>query len=114
MLTYADGRGNSYIIRDSPSKSLEYNPVKLEFSSSGFYDGGTHVKKEISEGQYAQIRLALTDALSKTAVHIKNRTMGSGFITIQEGGKSISCILSPGSPEQTVIEAILKNILQRE
>ncbi len=114
MMTYADGSGNTYEIRDDQGKTLEYIPVKPAFSSSGIYDGGTYVKKEISEGQFAQIRSVLTCALSKTAIHSMNRTMGSGFISIQEAGKLISCNLSPGSPEQVAIESILKNLLQRE
>ena len=44
MIDYGDGNGNQYIIEQ---ESIEYNPVKPKFSSSGIYDGGDHVKKKL-------------------------------------------------------------------
>ncbi len=111
MMTYTDGSGNAYVIREDRGKTLEYNPVKPEFSSSGVYDGGTHVKKIISDSQFAQIRSVLRDALKNTANHIENRVKGSGLITIQEPKNYFSCILSPGSLEQREIEKLLKDFL---
>ncbi len=111
MMTYTDGSGNSYLIREDRGKTLEYNPVKPEFSSSGIYDGGTYVKKAITHFQFAQIRSILSDALKNTVNHIENRVKGSGLITIQEPKNYILCILSPGSLEQREIEKLLKNFL---
>ncbi len=112
MMSYADGSGNSYVIMEDREKTLEYNPVKPEFSSSGVYDGGIYVKKTITDSQYTQIRSVLRDALQNKLIHIENRVMGSGLITIQESGTTRSCILKPNSLERRAIESLLKIILQ--
>lgn len=44
MINYGDRNGNQYIIEQN---SIEYNPVKPKFSSSGIYDGGDHMKKKL-------------------------------------------------------------------
>ena len=109
MIDYGDGNGNQYIIEQD---SIEYNPVKPKFSSSGIYDGGDHVKKKITQHQYNKILSIFKKAMANKASHIKNRVKMSGVITIQEGNAVKLCILSPNSEELNEIEKILKDIIQ--
>ena len=109
MINYGDGNGNQYIIEQD---TIEYNPVKPKFSSSGIYDGGDHVKKKITQQQYNKIASIFTGAIANKASHIKNRVKMSGVITIQEGNSVKSCILSPNSEELNEIEKLLKDIIK--
>jgi len=109
MIDYGDGNGNQYIIEQG---SIEYNPIKPKFSSSGIYDGGDYVKKKISQQQYNKITSIFKEAIANEASHIKNRVKLSGAITMQEGKGVKSCILSPNSEELREIEKMLKNTIK--
>ena len=109
MINYGDQNGNQYIIEQD---SIEYNPVKPKFSSSGIYNGGDHVKKKITQQQYNKIASIIKKAIVNEANHIKNRVKMSGAITIQEGNAVKSCILNPNSEELNEIEKILKDVIK--
>ena len=109
MIDYSDGNGNQYIIEQD---SIEFNPVKPKFSSSGIYDGGDYVKKKITQQQYNKIASIFKKAIANKANHIKNRVKLSGAITMQEGKVVRSCILSPNSDELNEIEKILKDTIK--
>ena len=109
VINYGDGNGNQYIIERG---SVEYNPVKPKFSSSGIYDGGEYVKKKITQQQYNKIASIFKEAIANEASHIKNRVKMSGAITMQEGDAVKSCILNPNSEELNEIEKILKDIIK--
>ena len=109
MISYGDGNGNQYIIEQ---ESVEFNPVKPKFSSSGIYNGGDHVKKLITQQQYNKITSIIKKAIANKASHIKNRVKMSGAITIREENVVNSCILSPKSEELNEIEKILKDIIK--
>ncbi len=109
MINYGDGNGNQYIIEQ---ESIEYNPIKPKFSSSGIYNGGEHVKKAITQHQYDKIESIFKEAIANEASHIKNRVKISGAITIQEGNVEISCILNPNSEVLNKIEKILKDTIK--
>lgn len=109
MINYGDGNGNQYIIEQ---ESIEYNPVKPKFSSSGIYDGGDHVKKRITKPKYNKIASIIKEAIANKASHIKNRVKMSGVITIQEGNTVKSCIISSNSEELNEIEKLLKDIIK--
>ena len=109
MIDYGDGNGNQYIIEQ---ESIEYNPIKPKFSSSGIYDGGDRDKKKITQQQYNKIALIIKEAIANQASHIKNRVKMSGVITIQEGNVVKSCILSPNSDELNEIEKLLKDTIK--
>ena len=105
MMNFGDGNGNQYIIEKD---SIEYNPIKPKFSSSGVYDGGDHIKKKITQQQYNKIESIFKGALANKTSHIRNRVKMSGAITMQEGKVVKSCILSPNSDELNEIEKVLK------
>ncbi len=109
---YLDGSGNEYIINNEAKITIEYNPVKPLQSSSGIYDGGDYVKKEISEIQYDKIISTLREAIENRDIYINNRVKGSGMIILQEEDKEDVYILEPGSKEIDNIEKSLQNIFQ--
>jgi len=109
MIDYGDGNGNQYIIEQD---TIEYNPIKSKFSSSGIYDGGDYVKKKITQQQYNKIASIFKKAIANKASHIKNRVKLSGAITMQEGKVVKSCILGPNSDELNEIEIILKDTIK--
>ncbi|MHA1930985.1 MAG: hypothetical protein ACW96X_00500 [Promethearchaeota archaeon] len=109
---YLDGSGNEYIIHSELNFTIEYNPVKPLHSSSGIYDGGEHVKKEISKLQYNSIISALEKAIENRDIYINDRVKGSGMIILQKKDKEDVYILEPGSKEIDIIEKILLEIIQ--
>lgn len=113
MLGYADGSGNVYnIFPDKKGWTLEYKPVQPELSSSGVYSGGEYVKKKISKPQYKKILSSINKAVKNKKVHIKDRIMTSGMLTIQEGKSTRTYIIKPNSEEQREIEKVLKEMLK--
>lgn len=111
IYSYADGSGNVYIISDKGEKTLEYKPVKPEFSSSGIYSGGDYVKKKISKSQYNKIILSIYKAVKNKKIHIKERMKTSGLIILGENKSKKTYIIKPHSKEQFKIEKILKEII---
>ncbi len=108
---YCDGSGNEYIINNDQKFTIEYNPVKPLQSSSGIYNGGDYVKKEISELQFDKIISTLREAIEKRDIYINDRMKGSGMIILQEDDKENVYILEPGSKEIRNIEENLHNII---
>lgn len=108
---YHDGSGNTYIVKKEDKAIIEYIPIKPSFSSSGVYDGGSHIKKEINESLYNKISLTLEAALTNKESHINNRVKMSGLIVIKVKQEENSCILAPNSKEIIKIEEILKEII---
>ncbi|MHA1992800.1 MAG: hypothetical protein ACW98A_17725 [Candidatus Hodarchaeales archaeon] len=110
---YLDGSGNEYIISNEAKITIEYNPVKPLQSSSGIYDGGDYVKKEISEQQYDNIITTLREAIKNRDIDISDRVKGSGMIILQgKDNKENIYILEPGSKEIAKIEKILREVIQ--
>ena len=106
---YHDGNGNRYIIE---SKFIEYIPIKPSQSSSGLYDGGDYVKKEIIKLQINQIRSVLLEAVKNKTCHIRTRVKMSGRIVVLAGDNKNSYILNPFSEEKEKIEKTLKDIIE--
>ena len=106
---YLDGSGNEYIINNEVKITIEYNPVKPLQSSSGIYDGGDYIKKEISELHYNNIISTLREAIENRNIYINDRVKGSGMIILQEENKEIVYILEPGSKEIEIIEKSLRD-----
>jgi len=109
---YSDGSGNTYIIKSEDKNIIEYIPIKPSLSSSGFYDGGNYIKKEISNLQYNKIKSILDEAIRNKENHIENRVKTSGMITIQEINDKKIYILAPNSKELYKIEKALQEIIK--
>jgi len=108
---YLDGSGNEYVINNEPKITIEYNPVKPLQSSSGIYDGGEYIKKEISELQYNRIVSTLREAIENRNIYINDRVKGSGMIILQEEDKENIYILESGSKEIENIEKSLRDTI---
>ena len=109
--TYADGSGNSYYI-DSKNMSLEYNPVKPKYSSSGIYNGGEYKLKTITREELKIISDSINNSIQNESVLIENRVKLSGLIKIIKNNKEENFILKPGSQEQINIETVLTEIIK--
>ncbi len=109
---YIDGNGNEFIIENEPNKSIEYNPVKPLYSSSGIYNGGEYKKKKITNHQYQELVTLLKEISKKKEIHMKDRVKLSGLIVIQENRKQFTFILKPHSKEINIIEESLKEIIE--
>ncbi|MBY9019899.1 MAG: hypothetical protein KGD67_02495 [Candidatus Lokiarchaeota archaeon] len=110
MINYSDGNGNQYIIEQG---TIEYNPVKPKFSSSGIYNGGEHRKRKLTSHQYDEIASIIKEAITNKPSHIKNRVKMSGVISIQEEITVRSFILNPKSEELKKIDKILQEIIKK-
>jgi len=113
MYEYIDGNGNKYIIKNEGKIIIEYIPMKPHLSSSGVYDGGDYIKKEISSQDWNKLILIFNEAIRKKESHIKNRVKMSGMIIIQEENKKKTCIIRQNSRELLEIENILQAIINK-
>jgi len=111
IYNYLDRNGNKYTIS---KKSIEYMPIKPSFSSSGVYDGGDYIKKDISEIQYNNLTYILNAAVKNKKIHIKNRVKMSSLIVFQKKNKEKAYILSPDSEQISKIENLLKKLISTE
>ncbi|MFK7908056.1 MAG: hypothetical protein AB8B69_23195 [Chitinophagales bacterium] len=105
---YVDGNNNTYVITPT---SVDYQPIDKMMSSSGNYDGGEPIKKEIDETQYTSIQSAMNAAIENTAAHIDKREMGSGWIMVEGGG---SYRIAYRAKEKAEIEKVLKGVIGGE
>ena len=86
--------------------------MKPEFSSSGIYDGGEYIKKQISNIQFENFKSEINKAVENKEIHIEKRVMMSGLIKIKKGDNETTYIIKPGSKEQIQIEKLLKEFLK--
>ena len=93
---YVDGSGNSYRLSSEVAGpiSFSYSPIKPEFSSSGTYDGGDPVKKDMTGEQFAEIQELFEKCLETRDGALKDRPMGSGQISSYIDGESRVITLS--------------------
>jgi hypothetical protein len=103
---YIDGNNNEYVIKGDPQMSVEYNPVKPQYSSSGIYDGGEHKKIKITNQQYNELITVLNETAAKKKVKL------SGMIIIQKKGAQLEFIIKPHSREMDIIEEQLKSVMK--
>jgi len=106
LYKYIDGNNNIWVIDD---KSIEYEPIATENSSSGMYSGGEPFKKYISLEQYKAIQALLKKALANSSIHLENRNMGCGTI-LEMVTESITvkyCYLPMNHEEKKSIETLL-------
>lgn len=106
---YLDGNGNEYLLRNDKTITLEYYPVKPEFSSSGTYSGGEYKEIVINQSQYEAIVKILTHAFKNKEIQMDKRVMMSCFISITDNNKKNSAVIKPGSEIINKIETLLKD-----
>jgi hypothetical protein len=106
---YGDGSGNQYIISND---SIEYIPVKKEFSSTGLYDGGEYVKKGISISDFEKISNEVNSLFNSKHLHIDDRIKTSGIITIMENKKMEDSAIIKNSENKDRFENLLKNLIK--
>jgi hypothetical protein len=107
---YSDGSANRYIVTQD---SIQYIPVKLEESSTGFYSGGEPAHEKITSEQFNDVQKLFEDAINKPEIQIEDRMKTSGLVVkiIPTGSKTI--ILKPGISEIAAIESALKDLIKR-
>lgn len=110
--SYSDGSGNAYIISGEKERILEYKPVKPQFSSSGYYDGGAEVRATLDDTQYNNLVSVLHKAIKNEAIHLEHRVMGSGFVAVTDDKGRTTYILKSDSTEKTEFEKALKEIVE--
>jgi hypothetical protein len=107
---YADGNGNVYTLA---AKTLSFDPVKKEESSSGMYSGGEPKTVPITTVQYDSIRSMLETAMNDQSIQINDRVKMSGAISVSEDGSISRFVISPGSEILIKIETYLKVIISK-
>lgn len=110
MTAYIYGDGSANVYRVTPT-TIEYDPVKPKYSSSGIYDGGEPVLKNIATAAYKEVGELIATALANKAEHIEHRTKMSGSVTIRTATDTTSFILAARSKGQKDLEALLKRLI---
>ena len=106
-VSYYDGSANGYIFAQN---TVEYIPVKREESSSLTYSGGLPFKRTLDERTYRQLANALNEAIAAKSIHIPDRVMGSGVISIKCSDQSRHWIIAPRSAELDKVESLLQDL----
>lgn len=106
---YADGSANVYRITGPEPYRFKYIPVKPEQSSSGTYDGGEPVDREIDEEVFSRVAELIDGAMSRASDDQK-RLMGSGMISSNKGGVSLRANLARRSKDNIAIESYLESL----
>jgi hypothetical protein len=110
IYTYSDGSANQYRITKD---SIEYFPVKPAQSSTGTYDGGDPVKKQMAPELFQQFEQLVKDAGADTNEHTSERGKGTAMISVYDGTSSSSFILRMGSARVREIENVLAKMKSR-
>jgi len=108
IIEFHDGSNNNFIIKKEQNITIEYNPVKPEFSSSGIYDGGDYINKEITLSQFNEVLALFNEIILRKDEHVKSRMKGTGVVVIDGEDK---CILGMNSKSMNEIEEKLKSFL---
>jgi len=106
---YADGSGNVYRISGPDPYTFRYVPIKPHESSSGTYDGGKEVNKEITQSDFDQVAQLFSEAFGKYADLEMKREMGSGMLSSNVDGESQRLILPMRNEDKQGIEKLLKS-----
>jgi hypothetical protein len=86
--------------------------MKPALSSSGFYNGGNYIKKDLTALQYREITSIIDKIIRNTDSHISKRVKMSGMITIQEENEKKVYIIAPDSTELNMIDKLIKDIIE--
>lgn len=103
VYTYTDGSGNMFAITNAERITIEYHPIKPLYSSSGIYDGGEPLNKEVSISAYESIITLLNDAIDDKKNHLKNRIKTSSIIGLEKEDFKEYYIISHNSDALTPI-----------
>ncbi len=106
---YSDGSNNTYIVN---KLELEYKPITPKESSSGEYSGGQPKTIKLTQTEYDKIVNIINKAIENKSMHIDQRVMMSGLISIESKSGNQSYILGARSQSKAEIEAMLKEILK--
>ncbi|KAL6068771.1 hypothetical protein QOT17_007952 [Balamuthia mandrillaris] len=92
-IVYVDGVGNSYTVTYNPAEGstsahLHYHGLTPMESSSGEYDGGPDVSKEITLAQWEELKRKAEKLAAQTSVHQKYRMKGTSIIRLKVKGSA--------------------------
>jgi hypothetical protein len=113
IISYTDGNGNIFNINNSNNKTLEFKPIKPQFSSSGIYNGGNYSKNKITDNQYNEIISVINKAIKNKSIHIKKRIKKSGLITVEKNKIRKTYIINPKAIELHDIEYTFNKIIHK-
>ncbi|MFX0012496.1 MAG: hypothetical protein ACFE9R_19435 [Candidatus Hermodarchaeota archaeon] len=109
---YIDGNGNQFIIKREIKATIEYIPVKPKNSSSGIYNGGNYIKKNLKKSQFLELSALLQQVIQNKDNKIENRTKGSGKIIHFENNQKNVYLIAPKSSNLIKLEAKLHDVCE--
>lgn len=109
---YTDGNGNQFIIKREKKATIEYIPVKPINSSSGIYNGGDYIKKNLDNSQFLELSTLLQQVIQNEENKIENRVKGSGKIIQFENNQKRIYLIAPKSSDLIKLEVKLHDICE--
>ena len=109
---YIDGNGNQFIIKRETETSIEYIPVKPVNSSSGIYNGGNYIKKNLQNVEFLELSALLQHIIQNRENKIENRIKGSGKIIQFENDQKKIYLIAPKSSDLIKLEAKLHDVCE--
>lgn len=109
VFNYSDGNGNRFWITNC---GIDYKPIQVNQSSSGYFDGGLPIRKEISKKQYNSLVETADSLIKNTSIHLEKRIKTSGMLVITAGEENAPHrFLLKSSDEKDYFEKLLRFIL---
>jgi hypothetical protein len=109
---YIDGNGNQFIIKREIETTIEYIPVKPVNSSSGIYNGGDYIKKNLQNAQFLELSALLQQIIQNGENKIENRIKGSGKIIQFENDQKKIYLIAPKSSDLAKLEVKLHDVCE--
>ena len=109
---YIDGNGNQFIIKREIKATIEYIPVKPINSSSGIYNGGNYIKKNLKNSQFLELSALLQQVIQNEEIKIENRIKGSGKVIQFENNQKNVYLIAPKSSSLIKLEAKLHDVCE--
>ena len=108
--SYYDAARNKYILNGD---TIEYIPVKPLESSSGIYNGGNYIKKEIQATDRDKLLLLFKKANTTKKAQTDKNIKPNAVVEIKTGNKKTSFLLKATSPINIEIKIFLQKLITK-
>ena len=108
--SYYDAARSKYILNGD---TIEYIPVKPLESSSGIYNGGNYIKKEIQATDRDKLLLLFKKASTTKKAQTDKNIKPNAVVEIKTGNKKTSFLLKATTPINIEIKLFLQQLITK-
>ena len=105
-IKYTDQNNNHYLITQD---TFLYDPITAMESSSGVYDGGDPVNKEIPKATFNEVAALVKAMIDDKNLHSEKRLKGTSIIVVTQGNLNDKYFIK-SNPIRDQLETLLEEI----